>query len=765
MRFLLLLMVLLLPLCALAEDYVNPMTVEGQYPPISGASDDYGIGDPFVMRWNGMYYMYPSTCEDRVRVYTSRDLVHWTYEGYCTKGRDVYFAYAPEVIYWRGSFYMITSPRGAGHYILKSDSPLGPFELITGNFGHSIDGSFFKHDDGQLMMLFPDNWVIKSAMLDENTLLPSRLSSTTGTTLKHWTEGPGMFRRGEWYYLTFTGNHVCSTGYQVSFASRKGGPRGDFAQREDATLLINSVFGDDFKGLGHSSNVVGPDLDSMYIAYHSLVSLGGPARLYNLDRLFTNNGLLYTSGPSNSPMPVPEMPDVWGDAGGELHGFTEQVDGYFAEIPETATFTQEWNFTLYGQEATLLIGQKDGVDVAATVNQDSISVELITGYEDVLATAKLPEIGPVDCLHTLRVEVTPEIAYFYVDDMRVLTMKKPGITASRIGAISSNDVVYGFMACTAEALGSSDNTALKLLPGDFSARHALNSAELTLVDFGTQNEMAALLGKADYNVRIAADGQYCFDLLVRKADKGKVVSIALDGQELWRGAVPEFTGRGKTFTFTTDPVTLPAGDHTLTINAEDVLLNRISAFAYAPLEPMTFDFSKKAQREYFITHGPFTLKPSEGILRIGWNKKGFTLFGQEGYTDYTLDVTFEMPKKGNGSCGILLRATDVSYYDAQVDDSYFGYGVVVSERGVTLKRSRYGAAGTTSFEAVKAWETAETGTLHIKVQGSRVEIYLPGEEKPLLSMDDAKPLTHGMWGFFSTGKELSVLECTVAPLE
>ena len=765
MRFLLLLMVLLLPLCALAEEYVNPMTVPGQYPPISGASDDYGIGDPFVMRWNGMYYMYPSTCEDRVRVYTSRDLVHWTYEGYCTKGRDVYFAYAPEVIYWRGSFYMITSPRGAGHYILKSDSPLGPFELITGNFGHSIDGSFFKHDDGQLMMLFPDNWVIKSAMLDENTLLPSRLSSTTGTTLKHWTEGPGMFRRGEWYYLTFTGNHVCSTGYQVSFASRKGGPRGDFAQREDATLLINSVFGDDFKGLGHSSNVVGPDLDSMYIAYHSLVSLGGPARLYNLDRLFTNNGLLYTSGPSNSPMPVPEMPGVWGDAGGELHGFTEQVDGYFAEIPETATFTQEWNFTLYGQEATLLIGQKDGVDVAATVNQDSISVELITGYEDVLATAKLPEIGPADCLHTLRVEVTPEIAYFYVDDMRVLTMKKPGITASRIGAISSNDVVYGFMACTAEALGSSDNTALKLLPGDFSARHALNSGELTLVDFGTQNEMAALLGKAEYNVRIAADGQYCFDLLVRKADKGKVVSIALDGQELWRGAVPEFTGRGKTFTFTTDPVTLPAGDHTLTITAEDVLLNRISAFAYAPLEPMTFDFSKKAQREYFITHGPFTLKPSEGILRIGWNKKGFALFGQEGYTDYTLDVTFEMPKKGNGSCGILLRATDVSYYDAQVDDSYFGYGVVVSERGVTLKRSRYGAAGTTSFEAVKAWETAETGTLHIKVQGSRVEIYLPGEEKPLLSMDDAKPLTHGMWGFFSTGKELSVLECTVAPLE
>ena len=756
------LLMLLLGNCAAAEEYTNPMTVEGQYPPITTGADDYGVGDPFVLRWNGMYYMYPSTCEERVRVYTSRDLVNWTYEGYCTRGRDVDFAYAPEVVYWRGSFYMITSPRGNGHYVLKSDSPLGPFELITGNFGHSIDGSFFKTDDGQLMMLFPDNWIIKSAMLDEETLLPGRTVSTTGATLKHWTEGPGLFRRGDWYYLTFTGNHVCSTGYQVSFASRKGGPRGNFAQREDATLLINSVYGDDFKGLGHSANVVGPDLDSMYITYHSLVSLTGPARLYNLDRLFTNGGLLYTSGPSNSPMPVPEMPDVWGDAGGELHGFTGQADGYFAEIPETDTFTQEWNFTLNGGSATLLIGQKDGKDVTVAVDQTSITL-MVGEKKD--ASEKLPEIGPADCLHTLRVEVTPEIAYFYVDDMRVLTMKKPGVTTSRIGAIAADDVTYAFMACTAEALGSSDNTALKLLPGGFSARHALNSAELTLEDFGTQEELAALLGKADYNVRVAQAGQYCFDLLVRKADKGKTVSITLDGEILWTGVVPEFTGRGKTFTFTTDAVTLPAGDHTLTITAEEVLLNRVSAFAYEPVEAMSFDFTAKAQREYFITHGNFIMKPTEGVLRIPANKKGFALFGDEGYTDYALDVTFEIPKSGDGASGILLRATDVSYYDAQVEDSYFGYGVVVSERGVTLKRSRYGQVGTSAFESVKAWATAETGSLHIEVRGCQVDVYLPGEDKPLVSMTDAKPLTHGLYGFFSTGKELTVLQCSITPLK
>lgn len=762
MKYLLLLLVLLLPLGAFAEDYQNPMTVEGQYPPIAGAQDDYGIGDPFVLRWNGMYYMYPSTCEERVKVFTSRDLVHWTDAGYCTKGRDVDFAYAPEVIYWRGSFYMITSPNGRGHYILKSESPLGPFKLITGNFGHSIDGSFFKTDDGRLMMLFPDDWIIKSAMLDEQTLLPSKLASSTGATLKHWTEGPGLFRRGDWYYLTFTGNHVCSTGYQVSFASRKGGPKGSFAQREDATLLINSVFRDEFKGLGHSSNVVGPDLDSIYTAYHSLVSLGGPARLYNLDRLFTNNGLLYTSGPSSSPMPVPEMPDVWGDAAGELHSFAETEDGYFAQIGMTSLFTQEWNFTLNGGTAEVLIGQKDSADVTVRVDQTSITL-----YEagKKAASQKLPEIGPADCLHTLRVESTPDILYLYVDDMRVLTRKNAGYTAQRIGACKAGEAAFSFMACTAEALGSSDNTALKLLPGGFSARHALNSAELPLKDFGTQEELAALLGKAEYHVRIASAGEYCFDLMVKKADSGKQITLALDGQEIWRGEVPPFTGRDKNFTFTTDHVTLPQGDHTLTVTAEDVLLNRISAFAYTPVEPMHFDFSTKAQREHFITYGPFTQRPANGDLRILSGKKGFALFGEEGYTDCALDVTFEIPRNGNGTCGILLRATDVSYYDAQVDDSYFGYAIALSDKGVTLRRSRYGQVGASPFEAVKAWKTAETGSLHIEVRGSRVAIFLPGEVEPLLTMDDGKAFTHGMWGFFSKGRSLTVLECTVAPLE
>ena len=747
---------------AFSEDYVNPQTVEGQYAPIPGASDDYGVGDPFVMRFNGTYYLYPSSCEERVKVYTSKDLVNWKYEGYCTKGRDVYFAYAPEVTYWRGHFYMITSPNGGGHYILKSDSPLGPFEPVTKNFGHSIDGSFFKLDDGRIMMLYPDNWIIKSKFLDENTMLPENLASSTGATLRHWTEGPGLFRRGDWYYLTFTGNHVCSTGYQVAFASRKGGPRGAFAQREDSTLLINSVFDDEFNGLGHSSNVVGPDLDSMYIAYHSLVSLAGPARLYNLDRLFTNGGLLYTTGPSNTEMPVPEMPDAYGDARAELNDFTETSEGYFAKIEKTVTFTQEANFALNGNTALWLMGEREGKEVKIEVAQKTMKV--FEG-DELIEEANLPEIGPESALHTLRIENTEEITYIYIDEMRVITLENAGIACETFGAYKNEGVEYSFMAATGEALGSSDNTALKRFPGAFSAIHALNSDELTYEKFGGQDEKAPVLGKADYAVRVTEDGMYAFDFTVRKEDEGKEISIAIDGEPLLSVTVPKFSGRGKTFTFTTESIKLTRGDHTLTLISDGAAVNRVGAFIAVPVAPFEIDFTDNALRSAFVTYGPFMMKPSEGVLRISPSRNGFAVFGDEGNTDYQMDVTFELPDKGDGGSGILLRTTDVSIYDLQVEDSYFGYSVAVSRLGVSLRRSRYGLTGSVNFTQIPEWKTAETASLHIEVEGNKVRVYLPGEEEPLLALEDSMPFTHGMYGFFSNGTELTILDMKVLPLE
>ncbi len=69
-------------------------------------------------------------------MWSSTDLVTWIYQGLCTTESVTLGAYAPEVVYSNGKFYMYTSPGGNGHYVLSSSSPLGPFTLDFRKSGH-----------------------------------------------------------------------------------------------------------------------------------------------------------------------------------------------------------------------------------------------------------------------------------------------------------------------------------------------------------------------------------------------------------------------------------------------------------------------------------------------------------------------------------------------------------------------------------------------------------------------------------------------------
>jgi xylan 1,4-beta-xylosidase len=107
--------------------YTNPMTLPSEWA-------SYGIGDPYVMKYNGVFYLYVSTANGQtgVKCYSSTDTVNWTYAGMCSTDAITYQAYAPEVVYWNGTFYMYTSPNGGGHYVLTSSSPTGPFDRQFG---------------------------------------------------------------------------------------------------------------------------------------------------------------------------------------------------------------------------------------------------------------------------------------------------------------------------------------------------------------------------------------------------------------------------------------------------------------------------------------------------------------------------------------------------------------------------------------------------------------------------------------------------------
>lgn len=42
-----------------------------------------------------------------------------------------------------------------------------------------------------------------------------------GTSMGHWTEGPGVFKRAGRYYITMTGNHLLSRGYTLIMQSAR----------------------------------------------------------------------------------------------------------------------------------------------------------------------------------------------------------------------------------------------------------------------------------------------------------------------------------------------------------------------------------------------------------------------------------------------------------------------------------------------------------------------------------------------------------------
>lgn len=110
-----------------------------------------GAADPFIYKHNGFYYLL-CTKERGLVLQKSFDLIHWEYvheDGIVAKDEYLKYAFAPELFYDNGYFYIVSSPSGNGHRIYRSTSLEGPYEPWHENIQELIDGSFFKDSDGK----------------------------------------------------------------------------------------------------------------------------------------------------------------------------------------------------------------------------------------------------------------------------------------------------------------------------------------------------------------------------------------------------------------------------------------------------------------------------------------------------------------------------------------------------------------------------------------------------------------------------------------
>ncbi len=199
-----------------AGEYLNPI-ISGYYP------------DPSVTRVGNDYYLVNSSFAHfpGLPIFHSTDLVHWTQIGNAIDrpgqldftGRAVSEAvFAPDITYHDGTFYIVnTCVQCRGNFVITAKNPAGPWSDPIWLPFEGIDPSIYWEGDRAYIVnnRAPDEpprydghraiWVQEydwraGKMVGEGTQL---INGGVDLSKKPvWIEGPHIFKKDGWYYLT-----------------------------------------------------------------------------------------------------------------------------------------------------------------------------------------------------------------------------------------------------------------------------------------------------------------------------------------------------------------------------------------------------------------------------------------------------------------------------------------------------------------------------------------------------------------------------------
>lgn len=308
-----LLALLALPACG--DDGHAPPPYAGAYhTPLDLPQTGTDTADPHVIHVGDTWYLYPTSGGDSLSVWTSTDLVDWTYGGVVwepTPGTwndlsvtDGYGAWAPSVHPGDdGAFYLYYTA-GLRIGVAKADSPLGPFvdqldhPLAGDGYGGVGDGVLDGTGRVDLIKDFEefaiDAFVLRTSTgahylyaaiytplstiavwpMDDMVTLGADAPTVVGQpNLASWEgpvmEGPFVVEEGGRFLLTYSGNDYQTTNYAIGAATADD-PMGPFTK-----YAGNPVFATDpdreIWGPGHHSFVDGCCGDTL-IFYHAKTS-------------------------------------------------------------------------------------------------------------------------------------------------------------------------------------------------------------------------------------------------------------------------------------------------------------------------------------------------------------------------------------------------------------------------------------------------------------------------------------------------------------
>ncbi len=289
------------------------------------------LGDPYILRTDGRYYLYGTTdSSEGFRSWSSEDLKHWEPLGFVYRKTETSYGsgrfWAPEVHYdpYTDNYVMVYSAKKdkTSPYRLcmaRSDTPKSPFldeltpYLPIEDWGQ-IDPHLFWDKTGTPYLFFnrvgiltpgskngtlhtakPSAEIYAVALTkDLKTMVgvptvcvrASQEWELSSDSTNYCNEGSFVFEFGGLYFMTYSANHYKSPKYGIGYATASH-PLGPWKKSRNNPLLY-TIKEKGLSGPGHNSFTRSPDGEDLLIVYHSHAdpSKPGASRHLNIEKAF-----------------------------------------------------------------------------------------------------------------------------------------------------------------------------------------------------------------------------------------------------------------------------------------------------------------------------------------------------------------------------------------------------------------------------------------------------------------------------------------------